>query len=529
MSTSMQPHPSALAAADITGAASARGRMSANVTRTLVGAIELGILADLLLRAGGPGLNLTLWCWALLAAGMMANGDVPLDRRRVTLLAAAAFFAAVPAWRSDEALVLVSGLAVLVLLVLLTWTAALPATELAARTIGAYIGAAWTAALCIIAGAAPLVVAEARTRTEVAAGHRHAVGAILRGLALAVPIVFIFATLLMQADAAYASLVHGLFAWDAGTVISHVALTAVFGWLAAAYLGAPSHWARRAPAASLPFRLGAIEAGTILALVDALFLSFVLVQARYLFGGVSHVAGTLGLTYAEYARRGFFELVAVTALALPLLIAVTEGARIESPREKRVHGMLSGVLIGLLLLMMASALSRMWIYQAEYGWTLLRVHATALMLWIGGSIVWFGACALRRTPGRFVIGSIGAGLAMLACLVVLNPAAGIITANVQRAHAGSDFDGTDAAALGADGLPTLLAALPAIAATLDDRERCAIRRAIDRAVAEATGAGGGRDWRTVSLSNVRAHKAVARHLAASNAALLSTIECASRR
>jgi len=529
MSSSMESYPTALADANVAAVAPAPGRTSANVTRTLLGAIELGILADLLLRAGGPGLNLTLWCWALLAAGMLAHGDVPVDRRRVTLLAAAAFFAAVPAWRSDEALVLASGLAVLVLLVLLTWTAALPATQLAARTIGAYIGAAWTAALCIIAGAAPLIVAEARTRTEVAAGYRHTAGAMLRGLVLAVPVVFIFATLLMQADAAYASLVHGLFRWDAETVISHVALTAVFAWLAAAYLGAPSHWARRAPAASLPFRLGAIEAGTIVALVDALFLSFVLVQARYLFGGVSHVVETLGLTYAEYARRGFFELVAVTALALPLLIAVTEGARIESRREKRVHGILSAVLIGLLLLMMASALSRMWIYQAEYGWTLLRVHATALMLWIGGTIVWFGACALRRTPGRFVIGSIGAGLAMLACLVVLNPAAGIITANAQRAHAGSDFDGADAAALGADGLPTLLAALPAIAARLDDQERCAIRRAIDRAVAEGTGEGSGRDWRTVSLSNVRAHKAVARYRAVADATLPSATQCATSR
>jgi hypothetical protein len=74
-------------------------------------------------------------------------------------------------------------------------------------------------------------------------------------------------------------------------------------------------------AAARRFALGAVEVGTALGLLDLLFASFVLVQVRYFFGGAAHVLETTGLTYSEYARRGFFELVWVAVLALPLLLA----------------------------------------------------------------------------------------------------------------------------------------------------------------------------------------------------------------
>src|SRR5687768_10197300 len=81
-------------------------------TRTLIAALELGILADYLMRANGLGANLTLWCWGLLITTVIItrNSGVVMDRRRLALLAAAAFFSAVPAWRSGETLVFFSGL-----------------------------------------------------------------------------------------------------------------------------------------------------------------------------------------------------------------------------------------------------------------------------------------------------------------------------------------------------------------------------------------------------------------------------------
>ena len=88
--------------------------------------------------------------------------------------------------------------------------------------------------------------------------------------------------------------------------------------------------------------LGIVEVGVVLGLLDLLFLTFVVIQVRYLFGGAGHVAATAGLTYAEYARHGFFELVTVTALALPLLLLAHWLLRAETRAHEVVFKALAG-------------------------------------------------------------------------------------------------------------------------------------------------------------------------------------------
>src|SRR5204862_151791 len=61
-------------------------------------------------------------------------------------------------------------------------------------------------------------------------------------------------------------------------------------------------------------RLGGVEALVLLIAIDAVFALFVALQAAYLFGGLDTLSVT-GMTYSDYARRGFFELVTVALLA----------------------------------------------------------------------------------------------------------------------------------------------------------------------------------------------------------------------
>ena len=109
--------------------------------------------------------------------------------------------------------------------------------------------------------------------------------------------------------------------------------------------------------------LGIVEVGIVLGLLDLLFLTFVVIQVRYLFGGAGHVAATAGLTYAEYARHGFFELVTVTALALPLLLYRPLAAQDRDPRPRGLFKALAGIMVVLLFVVVASALQRMYLYQ----------------------------------------------------------------------------------------------------------------------------------------------------------------------
>lgn len=206
--------------------------------------------------------------------------------------------------------------------------------------------------------------------------------------------------------------------------------------------------------------LGAVEVGVVLGLLNALFLAFVLVQFRYFFGGTALVEASTTLTYAEYARRGFFELVWVSALVMPLLLLGHWMIPGEQPGLVRLFRWLAGALVAELFIIMASAAQRMLLYQSEFGLTELRLYATAFMGWLAILFVWFLATVLRGRRDRFAFGALVSGLAVLGILHFLNPDALVARVNLDRAVNGRAFDAMYAASLSADAVPVLVEALP---------------------------------------------------------------------
>jgi hypothetical protein len=234
-------------------------------------------------------------------------------------------------------------------------------------------------------------------------------------------------------------------------------------------------------------------------LLDLLFLLFVLVQLRYLFGGAALVGVTPGLTYSEYARRGFFELVAAAALVLPLLLLAHWLLRKEQPAHERIFRGLAGVQILLLFVIMVSAVERMWLYQQEYGLTEQRVYPTAFMGWLAVVFVWFALTVLRGRRERFAFGAMVAGYLLLAMLHFLSPEALVVRVNAARAAAGRSLDVRYALSLSADAVPELISALP----SLNPQDRCTVADHLLRRWSSPDGS-----WRTWSLARARAQQAV---------------------
>jgi hypothetical protein len=199
-------------------------------------------------------------------------------------------------------------------------------------------------------------------------------------------------------------------------------------------------------------RVGATEIGIVLGALDLLFLTFVLVQARYLFGGSALVEARAHLTYAQYARHGFFELVVVSVLVLPVLLAANVLVR------SRVVRLLSALLVVLELVVALSALQRLRVYEREYGLTELRIYAIGVVAWLVVVFAWSCATVLRGELRRFAIGVVLSGFAATAALNVISPDALIARTNLTRPH----VDVVYLAHLSDDAVPTLVDRLPTV-------------------------------------------------------------------
>jgi len=283
----------------------------------------------------------------------------------------------------------------------------------------------------------------------------------------------------------------------------HFFVAAFFAWCAGGYLRAML-WGKEIAAVKgkrLPsVSLGTIEGGVALGALDLLFLAFVLVQVRYFFGGSTLVQATTGLTYAEYARRGFFQLFGVAVLVLPLLLLLHWLMAQRGPGGERVFRVLAWVQIVLLFVVMASALQRMRLYQAKYGLTEERLYATAFMGWLAVVFLWFVLTVLRGRREHFAFGATTAGFILVIALNLLNPDALIARINLARAQAGRAFDARYAAQLSADAVPVVVAALP----ELNPKDRCAAAAEI----LKRWPPGQPSDWRTWDWSRSRAAQVV---------------------
>jgi hypothetical protein len=270
-------------------------------------------------------------------------------------------------------------------------------------------------------------------------------GAVLRGLLFAIPILLIFGILLSSADAVFANSFDGFFDWLFSTnmvdVIDPLFVAGIMGWL---MLSALSYaLARRIPELEgvsdednpqlkkqrPSFRIGMIESSMVLGSVALLFGFFVLIQFTYLFGGQSNIAETLN--YSQYARRGFFELVAVAVLVLGMILYFDHITLRRNTRQSMVFRLLSIVIVGLTMIMLVSAWRRMALYELAYGFTYLRVLTHVFMFWLGVLLVFAILNVMRVRTNIFALGVLLSCIGYIATLDVMNVDTYIAERNIQ--------------------------------------------------------------------------------------------------
>ena len=436
--------------------------------------LALGLLAQWLYIDRPLGISWLIFTTILLASLILVarRSELPIVRSNLWLWPALIFFATMVFLRANPFLTFLNVLATFGLLSFIFYFFA--AGTIADMPLsGIFIQPLRMAGQSLV-NAATTVYTSIEPLADVRGSHQE-LAPVLRGGLLALPVLLVFTLLLASADLVFNAQLQRLLIINPETLVPTIGRGIFAGLVALAVCGATATavlrgisqsnndetWIEReARLLPLRFSLSATETATILLLVSALFLAFIVIQFKYLFGGEANITQA-GFTYAEYARRGFFELILVAFLSLGLILFLNWLTRRESKGQIRRFNTFSTILIGLVLLLLFTAFWRMRLYEQAYGYTELRLIVLVFEVWLGLLLVCF-LITLWHAPQRFAPGLLIAAIGFAATLNLLNPDALIVQHNLQRYHETADLDIFYLTWLSDDAVPALADAWPQI-------------------------------------------------------------------
>ena len=284
---------------------------------------------------------------------------------------------------------------------------------------------------------------------------------IVRGVLITIPVVIIFGILLSNADPIFEKYASIFTHWNLSeetigriifTIIVTIAGTAFFSY---SLTRKADHATERSHARPL----GHIETSILLGSVNALFFGFIAIQLTYLFGGESNIVAQ-GMTYAEYARRGFFELVWVAVISYLVLIVTEMFVEKDTEKHSRMFKILTAAVILQVGVIMISAFYRMALYEQAFGFTTLRLYTHGFIILLG--FIFAGLLykiLIEHRDNTFAFRTFLAIVIFVAGMNFFNPDAFIAQKNLERFAATGDLDTEYLATLSSDATPVLLEAM----------------------------------------------------------------------
>ncbi len=193
------------------------------------------------------------------------------------------------------------------------------------------------------------------------------------------------------------------------------------------------------------------------ALVIATYAVFIAAQVTAWLAGHEYVERTTGVTYAEYARQGFGQLTVAMVLTILLVGVVARHASRAAEGDRVLLRAVLGLLGVLTLVVIASAMWRMNLYQQAYGFTTLRVVVDAFEIWVG-LVVLMVLLAGISLQGKWIPRAAAlTGVGIVLGLGLMNPEAWVANRNVDRFERLGDY-ALDVAYLGGlsdDAIPAI--------------------------------------------------------------------------
>lgn len=284
---------------------------------------------------------------------------------------------------------------------------------------------------------------------------------VLKGIVMAVPILIIFGALFSQADLAFSqflgNFIHIHISERSIQYLVLLAFAFIAGLSFLSYIFFPKQVAVAAPAEAIPAvqPSRSVEVLVFLGLIGLLFLLFIGFQLTYLFGGEANIT-SWGFTYADYARRGFFELLAVAILSLLVLLASENYAGAEGKKGK--HFLVPAlVLVTEVVVVIISAFKRLSLYIDAYGLTEQRFYVAGFIVLL---LVLFILLAIKFVKAKpenfFTFGTLLTMVTFVAILNLMNPDSYIANSNLKQYNQTGKIDAYYVGHLSHDATPQKL-------------------------------------------------------------------------
>ncbi len=285
---------------------------------------------------------------------------------------------------------------------------------------------------------------------------------VIIGIVMALPFLIIFGALFASADLAFKQLVDSIFRFQVSDeLFGHIILIGgvsvislgVFAYIFNIPSSALSSETSQNSKLEKDFINRNIEVKVFLWMIGGLFAIFLVFQLAYLFGGVINISEG-NFTYAEYARKGFWELLTVAFFTLIILLILDKYTQAKNSRFSWFT-VPSLVLIIEIFVIIISAFKRLMLYQDAYGLTTLRLYVSGFIMFLGVVFILLAIKLWREKEDNFF--AFGALLSVITFLVVfniLNPDAFIAKKNIDRFNTGGGLDANYLATMSADAIPS---------------------------------------------------------------------------
>lgn len=204
---------------------------------------------------------------------------------------------------------------------------------------------------------------------------------VLVGILVSVPLLAIIIVLLSSADSAFEALL-GNIADNIGKALLQILVGVITAPLLLSYMAGlrnttkEGHTVEQKKGLSSPFVI------SFLAMLSLVYILYLFSQLAYLINGF---AGILPqeTTYAEYARRGFFEISFISGLnflVLFLVLIITKKKEEKLPVVVTIESLFIALMN---LFLVSTAMAKMLMYIKAYGLTQFRICTTGIMIFFG--------------------------------------------------------------------------------------------------------------------------------------------------